>query len=62
MIIYKGIKKKDKVSYIIFSNERNDEIEIPLEDNVAKRFSLYFNKIAISESKHVECQNDEPSD
>ena len=62
MIIYKGIKKKDKVSHIIFANERDDEVEIPLEDHIAQRFSIYLDRIAIPQAKPVERNNDEPSE
>jgi hypothetical protein len=62
MIRYKGIKKKDKVQFIIFANEKDVEVEIPLEDHIAHRFSLYLDKIAIPQSKPVERQNDEPSE
>lgn len=62
MIRYKGIKKRDKVQFIIFANEKGTEVEIPLEDHIAQRFSLYLDKIAITKAKLVERDNDEPSE
>ena len=62
MIRYKGIKKRDKVQFIIFANEKDKEIEIPLEDHIAERFSIYLDKIAIPKGKLVERGNDEPSE
>jgi len=62
MITYKGIKKTDKISYIIFSNEKNNEIEIPVEPHIAQRFAIYLDKIAIPTANPVERGNDEPSE
>ncbi len=62
MIKYKGIKQKDKVYFIIFANERGDEVEIPLEDHIAQRFSMYLDRVAIPKAKLVERGNDEPSE
>jgi hypothetical protein len=62
MIIYKGIKKKDKVSHIIFVNERDNKVEIPLEDHIVQRFFMYLDRIAIPQTKPVERSNDEPSE
>lgn len=62
MIRYKGIKKRDKVQFIIFANEKDVEIEIPLEDHIAERFSMYLDKISIPQGNFVERRNDEPSE
>ncbi|KKN70836.1 hypothetical protein LCGC14_0427280 [marine sediment metagenome] len=62
MIRYKGIKKKDKVHFIIFINDKDNEVEIPLEDHIAERFSIYLDRIALPKAKLVERENDEPSE
>ncbi len=62
MITYKGIKNKGKVPFIIFANERGVEVEIPLEDHVARRLSIYLDRISIPKAEPVERANDEPSE
>lgn len=45
MIIYNGIKSKDKVYFLCFKNEKNDQVEIPMDAVIANRISLYLNKL-----------------
>lgn len=45
MILYKEIKKKDGVYFIVMENTNGVRVEIPLENNVAQRFVIYLDRI-----------------
>jgi hypothetical protein len=59
MIIYDGMLKKGKVSFIRFKNERGNVIEIPLEDTSAARIAMSLSKISTAESVIHERNNEE---
>jgi hypothetical protein len=60
MIIYKGIKTRDKLSFICFTNEHKAIIEIPVSESCAKIISLYLERFSLKNSIEVERGNDEP--
>lgn len=62
MIKYQGLKTKGKVHYIVFSNERNNIVEIPIAKPEYDRISIYLDKITTADHKCVEKGNDEPSE
>lgn len=58
MIKYEGMKVANKISYLCFSNDDNEKVEIPLETQVAERITKYLSKIAPG-TVPVERGNDE---
>lgn len=62
MIIYEGIVKRGKVNYLIFKNDKDYKVEIPIDDSSAHRISLYLDKIAPNNSKNLYHYDDGLSD
>ena len=62
MIVYKGIKHVDPIYYILFENEKNEKIEVPIDKKTANLFSHYLDFIAIYDRKEVDRGNDEETD
>ncbi len=59
---YQGLKTKGKVHYIIFSNEHDNIVEIPIAKAEHDRIAIYLDKITTVDHKPVERGNDEPSE
>jgi hypothetical protein len=59
LIIFDGIKHKNNVHYIVFKNEKNERVEIPLDKLLVDHISLHLQKIAPPPPKPVERGNDE---
>jgi hypothetical protein len=57
MIVYKGIKKKDGFDFIIFSNSKDQVIEIPIDHLTANRISLYLSRITDGENVSLDRDN-----
>tara|TARA_Y100000310_G_C20243195_1_gene605598 strand:+ start:456 stop:644 length:189 start_codon:yes stop_codon:yes gene_type:complete len=62
MIKYQGLKTKGKVHYIVFSNDRDNIVEVPIAKEEHDRIAVYLDKITTVDRKHVERGNDEPSE
>lgn len=60
MINYQGLKRKGKVYYIVFSNERNNIVEVPIAKSEHDRIAVYLDKITTVDRKPVERGNDGP--
>lgn len=58
MIYYQGIKYFNKIPHLIFCNENNISVEIPVEIPVADRISGYLLKIS-SPGQILESQGEE---
>ena len=61
MIIYNGIKSSGQVHYIMFTNDKGKEIQVPIEEVAAKRIGMYLERLTVPTLKTVEFGNDEPS-
>lgn len=46
MIIFNGIKLVDKISMLCFMNDKNSQIEIPIDNLTADRISKYLSRIS----------------
>lgn len=46
MIIFEGIKK-DKLTFLLFSNDQGKKISIPIEPAIAERITQYLNLISL---------------
>lgn len=62
MIKYHGLKTKGKVYYIVFANEHDNIVEVPIAKAEHDRIAVYLDKITTVDRKPVERGNDEPSD
>ena len=62
MILYNGIKYRGKVPFLLFINEKECQIEIPVDHNTAERVSKYLAKLSTTDFTSLNHQNDEPSD
>lgn len=63
MIIYQGIKNRNKLTALCFSNDAGSEIEIPIDEATATRISLYLTSFDKASSiKNVERGNEGPID
>jgi len=62
VIKYNGMKTKGKVHYILFSNEFDNVVEIPIAEAEAERIQIYIDKISMKDRKLVERGNDDPID
>ena len=62
MIRYHGLKSKGKVYYIMFSNEHNNIVEVPIAKAEHDRIAIYLDKITTVDHKSVEIGNDELTD
>jgi len=62
MIKYGGMIKRGKIPYIIFSNEQEHFVEIPLDQYTAQLIAVYLEKISSKENKPFEHNNDEPAE
>lgn len=61
MILYQGIKTRNKQHMICFSNNKGSQIEIPVDEATGKRIAAYLNHFCDSVSTvSVERGNDEP--
>lgn len=47
MIKYDGIKWKKNVAFLIFSNELNQGVEVPVDLIIADRIAKYLEKIGL---------------
>jgi hypothetical protein len=45
MIVFKGTKKIGHKSFLIFGNDNNSVIDIPVEEGVKNQFLLYFQRL-----------------
>lgn len=61
MIIYDGITKRNKVSFVKFKNDFGKSVEIPLDQKVLDMFLIYLDKLQPPQPKPVERGNDEDS-
>ena len=62
MIIYDGIKVVRKVHFLSFTNEKKESILIPMQEQEARRISLYIDRLSTVNRKPVERQNDDEVD
>lgn len=63
MIIYQGIKTRNKLYALCFSNDAEAKIEIPVDEVTAARVALYLTSFDKSSSiENVERGNDGPID
>ena len=62
MIKYNGLKIIGKVHYIMFANEHNNVVEIPIAKTEYDRISIYLDRISTIDHKLVEHGNDELSE
>lgn len=63
MILFQGIKYKNGLGFVKFSNADNkSSVEIPLDEDVARHISLHLSRISPGIPKNVEHGNDEESD
>jgi len=62
MIKYSGIKSKGQVYYVLFSNELNNVVEVPISKADAERIAIYVDKISTRNRAPIERNNDEPAD
>lgn len=61
MILYQGIKTRNRLHVICFANGRGSQIEIPVDEATAKRVAAYLNHFCDSATSiAVERGNDEP--
>ena len=61
MIRYNGINTVNKVPFLCFINDQDQEIEIPIDLVTANRISKYLSKIALTEAAPPEFdEEDEP--
>lgn len=61
MISYQGIKTRDKQYTLCFSNDKKNQIEIPVDEATGKRISAYLEHFDNAASSiPVERGNDEP--
>ena len=54
MIIFGGTKKLGGMTWLVFFNENEKRIEIPVDARMAKHFEIYFERLSPSEPKKVE--------
>jgi hypothetical protein len=47
MIIFKGTKKVGYKSFLIFCNENNSVINIPVEEGIKNQFLLHFQRLGV---------------
>lgn len=63
MIVYQGIKTRNKLYMLCFSNDKQSHIEIPIDAATAKRIAAYLEGFSeISSIVAVERGNDESSE
>ena len=63
MIIYQGIKIRNKQYNLCLSNNKGNKIEIPIDEATGKRISAYLDHFCDSISViAVERGNDEPNE
>jgi len=62
VIKYDGAKTRNKVVYLLFSNESGAKIEVPVDQTEGNRIISYLSRLSIPKEKPVEHQNDELSD
>lgn len=61
MIVYQGIKTRNKLYSLCFANGRGAQIEVPIDEATGKRVAAYLEKFCDSAtSVAVERGNDEP--
>jgi hypothetical protein len=54
MIVFKGTKKIGHKSFLIFGNENNSVIDIPVEEGVKNQFLLHFQRLGVVSDVVVE--------
>ncbi len=62
MIVYKGIKHVDPIYFILFENENNQKVEVPIDKETAGLIAHYLDTIATYDRKAVDRGNDEETD
>lgn len=62
MITYNGIKYRDKIPFLLFKNQEQEEIEIPLDLMTAERISKYLLKFAKPVETPLQRGNSEEED
>jgi hypothetical protein len=45
VIIYKGIKQKNKFNFVCFENSKGSIIEIPVSKEIARQFSICLERL-----------------
>lgn len=61
MIVYQGIKTRNKLYVICFANGRGAQIEVPVDEATGKRIAAYLDHFCDSAADvAVERGNDEP--
>lgn len=59
MIYYNGSKTVKNVHFLLFKNEKNEHVEIPVDKIVLKQMEAYLNKLQPPKLEVVERGNDE---
>jgi hypothetical protein len=54
MIIFGGTKKRGGMTWLVFTNENEKIVEIPVDARMAKHFEIYFERLSPPEPKKVE--------
>ncbi len=63
MILYQGIKTRNKQYMVLFSNGKGSQIEVPVDEATGKRIAAYLEHFCDSVSTvSVERGNDEPTE
>lgn len=61
MITYDGIKFEKTFAFILFKNENDKQIKIPISKDSAQVISMQLEKLSTVERKIVDRGNDEPA-
>ena len=61
MIKYHGIKWKNNTAFLLFANEMNQEVEVPVDMIVADRITKYLERIG-TPAPVMERGNDDEAD
>lgn len=62
MIYYGGMRQENLNDYLIFFNDLNEKIEVPIERGTARLISAYIDKLKSEKENNTEYLNDEPSE
>lgn len=54
MIIFDGTKKQNGMTWLVFANENGKKVEIPVDDRMARHFSIHFERLSPPQPKKVE--------
>ena len=58
MIRYGGIKYDKPTDYIIFLNELDESVEVPIDRRTSKVIEAYLNKLIINPNQEIKIEND----